>query len=168
MDEQNAKKKELKRAYKKAKRKTVLPWKIAAIILAVLTVIATPLNIVLHMFDNTVAAFVGGTFWELENPDPHAEYFHGDFATVEEMIDYGLDVCRRVVQSYADAAFGELPLSGQDHEIILRFYKCACFGQIMEWLNTGMRYDLRAQFRRLCELADGMIETMVRRASESA
>ena len=96
MDEQNAKKKELKRAYKKAKRKTVLPWKIAAIILAVLTVIATPLNIVLHMFDNTVAAFVGGTFWELENPDPHAEYFHGDFATVEEMIDYGLDVCRRV------------------------------------------------------------------------
>ena len=79
-----------------------------------------------------------------------------------------MDVCRRVVQSYADAAFGELPLSGQDHEIILRFYKCACFGQIMEWLNTGMRYDLRAQFRRLCELADGMIETMVCRASESA
>lgn len=96
MDEQKVKKKELKRAYKKAKRKHVLLWKVLAIVLAVVTIIATPVNIVLHMFDNTVAAFVGGTFWELENPDPHAEYFHGDFATVEEMIDYGLEVCRRV------------------------------------------------------------------------
>jgi len=96
MDEQKARMKELKRAYKKAKRKTVLPWKIAAIVLAVVTVVATPLNIILHMFDNTVAAFVGGTFWKLENPDQHAEYFHSDFATVEEMIDYGLDVCRQV------------------------------------------------------------------------
>lgn len=96
MDEQKAKKKELKRAYKKAKRKCVQPWKALAIVLAVVTVIATPVNIVLHMFDNTVAAFVGGTFWELENPDQHAEYFHGDFATVEEMIDYGLEICRQV------------------------------------------------------------------------
>lgn len=96
MDEQKVKKKELKRAYKKAKRKHILLWKVLAIVLAVVTIIATPVNIVLHMFDNTVAAFVGGTFWELENPDPHAEYFHGDFATVEEMIDYGLEVCRRV------------------------------------------------------------------------
>lgn len=62
MDEQKARKKELKRAYKKAKRSTVTPWKAAAIILAVAAVIATPVNIVLHMFDNTVAAFVGGTF----------------------------------------------------------------------------------------------------------
>lgn len=114
MDEQKAKKKELKRAYKRAKRKTVLPWKIAAIILAVLTVIATPLNIILHMFDNTVAAFVGGTFWKLENPDQHAEYFHGDFATVEEMIDYGLEVCRQVEAEGAALLMNEngaLPLA---------------------------------------------------------
>lgn len=96
MDEQKARKKTLKRAYKKAKGRTVLLWKVLAVVLAVVTVIATPVNIVLHMFDNTIAAFVGGTFWELENPDQHAEYFHGDFATVEEMIDYGLDVCRQV------------------------------------------------------------------------
>lgn len=96
MDEQKARRKEQKRAYKKAKRKHILLWKALAIVLAVLTVIATPVNVILHMFDNTVAAFVGGAFWELENPDPHAEYFRGDFATVEEMIDYGLEVCRQV------------------------------------------------------------------------
>ena len=88
--------KELKRAYKKAKRKHVTLWKTLAIILAVVTVISTPINIILHMFDNTIAAFAGGTFWELENPDPNAQYFKGDFASVEEMIAYGLDVCRQV------------------------------------------------------------------------
>ncbi len=96
MNEHNARKKELKRAYQKAKRKTVQPWKAVSIVLAVLLVVALPVNIVLRVFDNTVAAFVGGTFWELEHSDPHAEYFRGDFETVEEMIQYGLDLCRRV------------------------------------------------------------------------
>ncbi len=96
MDEQNARKKELKRAYKRAKRSNVLLWKVFAIILAVVTVIATPVNIIVHMFDNTIAAFAGGAFWKLENPDPDAQYFKGDFDSVEEMIAYGLDVCRRV------------------------------------------------------------------------
>lgn len=96
MDEQNARKKELKRAYKRAKRSNVLLWKVLAIILAVVTVIATPVNIIVHMFDNTIAAFAGGAFWKLENPDHDAQYFKGDFADEEEMIAYGLDVCRRV------------------------------------------------------------------------
>ena len=96
MNEQEKNKNELKRSYKMAKRKHVLLWKILAIVLAVVTAIVIPINIIMHMFDNTVAAFVGGTFWELINPDPQAKYFQGDFATVEEMIAYGLDVCRRV------------------------------------------------------------------------
>jgi beta-glucosidase len=96
MDEQNARKKELKRAYKRAKRSNVLLWKVLAIILAVVTVIAIPVNIIVHMFDNTIAAFAGGAFWKLENPDHDAQYFKGDFADEEEMIAYGLDVCRRV------------------------------------------------------------------------
>ena len=86
MDEQNARKKELKRAYKRAKRSNVLLWKVLAIILAVVTVIAIPVNIIVHMFDNTIAAFAGGAFWKLENPDHDAQYFKGDFADEEEMI----------------------------------------------------------------------------------
>ena len=96
MGEQKAGKKELKRAYKKAKQRMVQPWKAISIVLAVLLAVILPVNLVLHIFDNTVAAFVGGTFWELEHSDPHAEYFQGDFETVEEMIQYGLDLCRQV------------------------------------------------------------------------
>lgn len=114
MDEHKAYQKEVRRAYKKAKRKTVLLWKVLAILLIVVTVIATPLNIILHMFDNTVAAFVGGSFWELKDPDAGAQYFTGDFASVEAMNDYGLSVCQQVEAEGAALLMNEnaaLPLS---------------------------------------------------------
>ena len=85
-----------KKAYKKMKRKLVLPWKILAIFCAVLTLIMSVLTVALNMFDNTVAAMVGGSFWELENEDPNAQYFVSDFATEDEMTAYGLDLCRQV------------------------------------------------------------------------
>ena len=47
-----------------------------------------------------------------------------------------------------------------------RLYQCECFGQIMAWLNDGMRYDLGKQFRRLCQLGEGMTERMLKRAME--
>ena len=48
------------------------------------------------MFDNTVAAFVGGSFWELVNEDPNAKYFEMDFSTNEEMYEYGDKICYQV------------------------------------------------------------------------
>ena len=88
--------KQEKKAYKKMKRKLVTPWKVVAIVCAILTLIMGPLTVVLKMFDNTVAAFVGGTFWELENEDPNAQYFVSDFKDEDEMISYGLELCRQV------------------------------------------------------------------------
>ena len=96
MDELKAQKKALKKAYKKAKRKTVLPWKIVTILCAILMVVFIPVSFFLQKFDNTVAAFVGGTFWELENEDPNAQYFTSDFNTPEEMVDYGLTIAQQV------------------------------------------------------------------------
>jgi len=75
-----------------------------------------------------------------------------------------MDICRRVVEGYAAAAIGSVPIRAEDREILIRFYKCECFGQIMEWLNSGMRYDISGQFRRLCQLAEGMTETLLSRA----
>lgn len=77
-----------------------------------------------------------------------------------------MDVCRRVVEDYAAAAIGSVPVSQSDREIMLRFYQCELFGQIMAWLNDGMRYDISRQFRRLCQLAEGTTKRMLRRAME--
>ena len=78
-----------------------------------------------------------------------------------------MDVCRRVVEDYASAAIGNLSIRPEDREILIRFYQCECFGQIMAWLNGGMRYDLAVQFRRLCYLGEGMTERMLKRAMEA-
>ncbi len=78
-----------------------------------------------------------------------------------------MDLCRRVVEDYAAAAIGSLPIRPEDREVLVRFYQCECFGQVMAWLQSGMRYDLSGQFRRLCYLGEGMTEQMISRALEA-
>ena len=77
-----------------------------------------------------------------------------------------MDVCRRVVEDFAAAAIGGGPVPQEDRAVIVRFYQCELFGQIMAWLNDGMRYDVSKQFRRLCYLAEGLTERMLKRAME--
>ena len=77
-----------------------------------------------------------------------------------------MDVCRRVVEDYAAAAIGSVPIPPEDRAVIIRFYQCECFGQVMAWLNDGMRYDIGKQFHRLCQLGEGMTERMLKRAME--
>ena len=113
MDEQKKQYKQAKKAYKKAKRRYVTPWKVIAILCAVLTLIMAPVTVVLQMFDNTVAAFVGGSFHELVNEDEHAAYYQSDFDSVEEMTDYGLWLCQQVEAEGAALLMnnGVLPLA---------------------------------------------------------
>ena len=88
--------KEAKKACKRMKRKYVSLWKTLAIVLAVVMVISVGGHALLSTFDNTVAAFVGGTFWEVVDEDPDAQYFTMDFATVEEMAARGDELCYQV------------------------------------------------------------------------
>lgn len=96
MEEKKKEMKTRKKAYNKARRKAIRPWKGLTILSAVLSIILIPALIVLSIFDNTVAAFVGGTFWELQNEDKNAVYYESDFASVEEMNAYGLEICKQV------------------------------------------------------------------------
>lgn len=93
MNEKKALFKQTKKAYKKAKRKALGLWKTLAVICIVLTIILVPANIVVGMFDNTIVALTGGSFWELKNEDASAQYFKSDFNSDEEMYKYGNDIC---------------------------------------------------------------------------
>ena len=96
MDEIKAQKKALKKAYKQAKRKNVLAWKILTILCAVVMVISVPLSVLAVKFDNTMAARFGGSFWKLQNEDANAQYYTSDFNSAEEMVDYGLALTQQV------------------------------------------------------------------------
>lgn len=79
---------------------------------------------------------------------------------------YLLDLCGEAVSTYWDTVFPNAPSKESDNEIIIHFYKCECFGQMIAWLDGGMKSDLQAQFRRLCVLRKGMTEEMLRRSAE--
>lgn len=88
--------KQTKKEYKKTKRKILGVWKTLAIIALVLSVILVPASVVVSMFDNTVAAFTGGTFWKVESPDETAQYYESDFTSDEDMYKYGDEICYQV------------------------------------------------------------------------
>lgn len=85
-----------KKAYKKALRKARRPWKFFTLLSAPLAVILTVAFVIVTLFDNTVALFLGGTFWALENEDPTAIYYEGDFATEEERVAKGAELVKQV------------------------------------------------------------------------
>ena len=96
MSENRNRLQQARKACLRVKRKLVTPWKVLAIASAVVLALSTALHAVLRVFDNTVAAFVGGTFWELVDEDPAAQYFVPDFATAEEMTARGAALCQQV------------------------------------------------------------------------
>ena len=53
-----------KKAYKRARRKNVSGWKFLGIFTTVLSLVLAGVTAFLNMFDNTIAAFVGGSFHE--------------------------------------------------------------------------------------------------------
>ncbi len=117
MDEKKTLFKQTKKEYKKAKRKALRPWKTLGIICLVLTIILVPTNVALGIFDNTIVALAGGSFWELENEDENAKYFESDFSSDEEMYKYGDDICYQLEAEGAALLLnkdGALPLSEGD------------------------------------------------------
>ena len=113
MDERKVELKQLKKDCKKAKRKNVTLWKSLGIIFLVLALIMTPLSFVAKMFDNAVAAFMGGRFWEVVNEDPNVNYFEMDFKTDAERLDAGAKICYQVEAEGAALLMnnGALPLA---------------------------------------------------------
>ena len=117
-------KKEMKakrKAYRKARSKAVRPWKWLtwfSVPFAVILIVATVFT---SIFDNSLSIFVGGTFNHFEK-DSNAVYFASDFASDEEMIAYGLELCELVEAEGAALLMNEnnaLPLKEGD--------KVSCF-----------------------------------------
>ena len=79
-----------KKAFRKAKHKAIRPWKGMSIFSGILAVLFAIVFFICSMFDNTIVAFAGGTFWELENEDESAQYYTSDFDSVEDMIKKAL------------------------------------------------------------------------------
>lgn len=65
---------------------------------------------------------------------------------------YLMEVCLYVVTTYINAAFAGQEISKEDKEMLIRYHKCACFGHMIDWLNTGMKDDVSDYFHRVYDL----------------
>ena len=102
-----------KKTYKRARRKNVSGKKFLGVLTTTLSLVLAGATMFLNTFDNTIAAFVGGNFTELINPDPDAIYFQKEFSSVEEMINAGDDLCYQLEAEGAALLMnnGALPLA---------------------------------------------------------
>lgn len=96
MEEKKREIKLRKKNFRKARSKATRPWKWIAWFSAPIAVILIAATVIISIFDNTFSIFVGGTFNHLENVDKNAVYYESDFATKEEMVQYGLELCEAV------------------------------------------------------------------------
>ncbi len=76
---------------------------------------------------------------------------------------YLMKVCGAVVEKYINTVFGNTNADPDSLETLIRFYKCESFGQIIDWLNCAMNYNLCEQFNKLCKLREGFAEILVER-----
>jgi AcrR family transcriptional regulator len=83
---------------------------------------------------------------------------------------YMMDVCSYVVETYVNTVFEGTPLQDGDRALLIRYYRCLCFGFLLDWLESGMKDDtdqLKRDFQRLCQLKKEMY-AQIEKAEESA
>ncbi|MBE6977773.1 MAG: hypothetical protein E7438_03920 [Ruminococcaceae bacterium] len=85
-----------KKAYKKAKKKAVRPWSIFTGIFTPFMVIFIAAAILVSMFDNTVALFLGATFWELVDAEPSIKFYESDYGSDEARLEAGYELVKQV------------------------------------------------------------------------
>lgn len=85
-----------KKSYKKSLKKNGKPFKGLSVASGILAGIMLPVSIIINLFDNTIAAATGDTFWELVNADSNAQYYKSDFDSVEKMISEGDRIIKEV------------------------------------------------------------------------
>lgn len=72
-----------------------------------------------------------------------------------------MQLCQYVVETYFDSQLEGQRCDPVDRGILIRSYRCWCFGLLVDWLNHGLQEDIKPTLKRLCELRDGDIERSI-------
>lgn len=66
---------------------------------------------------------------------------------------YMLDVCQYAVTTYFNTTAKDLNIDDDDMQILINYHTCEFFGQIIRWLNGGMKENVLEQLHRFCEIS---------------
>ena len=114
---------------------------------------------------NSLSACLGAAL-EFTTSHKRAVYHIYSSASRDVLEQYMMGICGYVVQKFIDNVSEGMGASEEDKAVLVQFFKCECFGQLIDWLNHGMNTDMEKQFFRICELGKGMTVEMLRRSRE--
>ena len=69
-------------------------------------------------------------------------------------------ICEYVTRSYIGSRDYTKFVNHADKEFIVSFLKCEAFGQLVDWLNHDMSYDIVKHSQRLCRMFAGSIRNV--------
>ncbi len=78
---------------------------------------------------------------------------------------YFLKIAEDVIRKYFDDVCRDMNIRDTDKEILITYYKCLMFGLIVNWMQSGMNSDIKADFHRLAEIYEGIPEEIIKRVS---
>lgn len=73
-----------------------------------------------------------------------------------------------VVERSIRKATGEVPIPEEDLTILIRFYKGAMVGLLLDWLEAGMSYDMNTTVERVCELMEGSTQKAIEKCRRTS
>ena len=73
--------------------------------------------------------------------------------------------CDYLVRSFFSGTLEGMDMSEKDSELIIKYCKCGLFGQMMDWINSNMEYDMKAEFKRYCLLWPEVSNEVLKRYS---
>lgn len=65
---------------------------------------------------------------------------------------YLMKTSQYFVQSYLDTALADENISTEDKNAIINYYKCVCFGLVIDWLNNGLKEEYSQAFKKIFKL----------------
>ncbi len=77
-------------------------------------------------------------------------------------------ICEQSVRTYVDTVLSDKTIPERDRESLIRYYKCECFGLIIDWINCGMREDILEDMRRVIGYRVDIISEMIGKMQQNA
>lgn len=84
----------------------------------------------------------------------------------EQFIFFLDKIASYVVKRNLERATEKTPISEEDFTILTRYYKSAIIGNILDWLQARMDYDMEAMVTRLCELMEGTSKRAIEKSRQ--
>ena len=66
-----------------------------------------------------------------------------------------MKICEHVTRTYIRSREYSERVDSKDLEFVISYLKCELFGQLIDWLNHDMSYDIVEHSRRLCRMFAG-------------